>query len=108
MNYRTDAGLLRGVNNKQTWTMYGFLSSFFNICNKVLILTHFNSKHCSFYNVQKISYVLEYLAFLVLGSLYLIDFNFTFNIQLFSSLLFIFEGIMPLIGSKLNDSELNM
>ena len=57
---------------------------------------------------EKISYVLEYLAFLVLGSLYLIDFNFTFNIQLFSSLLFIFEGIMPLIGSKLNDSELNM
>ena len=81
--------------------MYGFLSSFFNICNKVLILTHFNSKHCSFYNVQK-----NFLCFGIFSIpcswFIVIDFNFTFNIQLFSSLLFIFEGIMPLKGCKVD------
>ena len=85
----------------------GFFLLFFNICNKVLILTHFNSKHCSFYNVQK-SFLCFGIFSIPCSWFIVIDFNFAFNIQLFSSLLFIFEGIMPLIGSKLNDSVLNI
>ena len=67
VNYKTDAGLL--INNKQTWTMYGFLSSWKivfqylhqNIDFKKLFLANI----AVFTIFKTFSYVLEYLAFLV-------------------------------------------